>query len=376
MSLHRAGDLEASESDCIDLVRQKLDFALSAEYVRHFFSPEARESATEMVRYLKGMVKVLIDEANWMSPETKLFAKTKADAMIEHVGYPDELLDDDNLDQVYAGLQLDEMTFVENLLSLQQVSVDREFAKLDKSGKADSWEAFRMAFTINAYYFPFMNSINILPGHLQGFYFDKSRPRYINFASIGTIIAHEITHGFDTTGSFYDARGDLRAWWDPNTWNEYQSRAQCLVDQYSEAKLQIHVPKVDGIGAKPSGNTSQTLVDWHVDGARTLAENIADNGGFELAYRAYERWIEDRNQELALPGLPHNRKQLFWLIAANNWCEARQTPEQISARHQDDVHSPNMFRVNYSFANLRQFNEDFGCPTGSEMNPRRKCSVW
>jgi len=187
-------------------------------------------------------------------------------------------------------------------------------------------------------------------------FFDNDRPRYLNYGSIGWVIGHEITHGFDDQGRQFDKEGNLYDWWEPTTKESYLRRTQCIIWQY--------------------GNYTVPEVGIKLNGINTQGENIADNGGIKEAYQAYQSWVQRHGQqEKRLPGLKYTQNQLFWISAANVWCN-KYRPESLKLRILTGVHSPGEFRVRGPFSNMKKFNEDFNCPTASPMNPVNKCYVW
>lgn len=112
-----------------------------------------------------------------------------------------------------------------------------------------------------------------------------------------------------------------------------------------------------------------------INGAISVGENIADNGGIKQAYAGYQAWVQRNGEEKKLPGLKYTPNQLFWISAANNWC-SKIRPQQMVEAISMGVHSPGEYRVRGTFANLEQFSKDFSCPVGSRMNPPTKCNVW
>ena len=148
-----------------------------------------------------------------------------------------------------------------------------------------------------------MNGFSVIPaGILQGNFFNVDRPRYLNFGSIGTVIGHEITHGFDDEGSQFDSEGNLVDWWQKETKTAYLDKAKCIIEQY--------------------GNYIEPTVGMKLNGINTQGENIADNGGVLIAYRAYQKWVSKNGEEEKLPGLDYSTKQLFWISLAQTWCSA------------------------------------------------------
>merc|ERR1711874_625336 len=179
---------------------------------------------------------------------------------------------------------------------------------------------------------------------------------YMNYGGIGWVIGHEITHGFDDQGRQFDAAGNLANWWEDATKDKFLDKANCIIWQY--------------------GNYTANSVNKTLNGVNTQGENIADNGGIKEAYRAYDSWVKRHGEEPRLPGLqsytPH---QMFWISAANTWC-SKYRNKALEKRIKTGAHSPGMFRVQGPFANSREFAEDFKCPTGTNMNPVKKCEVW
>lgn len=177
----------------------------------------------------------------------------------------------------------------------------------------------------------------------------------MNFGAIGSIIGHEITHGFDDQGKQFNENGNLVDWWAPSTSEAYLEKARCIIEQY--------------------GNFTEQQTKLNLNGINTQGENIADNGGIKEAYLAYQKHTKEHGVEKKLPGLNYNTNQLFWISSAQTWC-ASFRPEAMKKRILTGVHSPNQFRVLGPFSNMKEFSEDFKCAKSSRMNPDKKCEVW
>ncbi|KAI5695197.1 hypothetical protein M8J75_012533 [Diaphorina citri] len=232
---------------------------------------------------------------------------------------------------------------------------DFESTLLRQPVSETDWAVQGGASTVNAFYSPVENSIAFPAGVLQGTSFSNDRPSYMNFGSMGWTIGHEITHGFDSTGSRFDKNGTEFNWWDPSTREKYKVKSKCMVDQYGK----YVVPEVNG----------------SVNGVNTLDENIADNGGLRLAYKAYLTWAANRPEEPRLPGLQRfSPRQMFWVSAATSYC-GLQRAEDLKDNLLNDEHTPPEWRAVGSLANSVEFGTDFGCPLGSRMNPKEKCEV-
>jgi len=208
--------------------------------------------------------------------------------------------------------------------------------------------------TVNAYYDPSYNTINFPAGIIQPTFFDSSYPMYVNFAGIGMVMGHELIHGFDDQGRQYDGTGMLKQWWTDNVVRAFESRASCLVSQYSKFKV---------------GNN-------FVNGNLTLGENIADNGGLRAAYDAFVSYEQQNGPGPTLPVTDKStNQQLFFLAFAQSWCQLI-SPESAQNLIFIDPHSPAFARVNGPLQNYDKFAAAYNCPVGSSMNPTAKCQLW
>ena len=340
---------------CLSSLTDKLDIAISSLYVRSHFKSDAKGQAEEMVGYIRREFMAILDQVDWMDEQTREEARGKAQAISSYIGYPDELLNMTLIEDLYKGLELYRGQYFDNMLRLRKWSTDFSFQKLRKPNLKVDWRRHAKAAMANAFYDPLDNSIELPAGILQGAFFDKAKPNYLNFGAIGFIIGHEITHGFDDEGRQFDREGNNRNWWNAETDQRFKERAQCIIDQYSNFTVPENGLKVNGIN--------------------TQGENIADNGGLKEAFRAYEQWVKRNGPEPRLPGIKLNQKQLFWVSAANVFC-AKHRPEELRKHVLVESHSPAQFRITGPLSNLREFSETFNCPAGAPLNPANKCSVW
>ncbi|XP_055908210.1 neprilysin-1-like, partial [Eupeodes corollae] len=185
---------------------------------------------------------------------------------------------------------------------------------------------------------------------------DKNLTRALNYGAIGTVLGHELMHGFDDSGRMFDRTGNMRQWWSNKTIDEYINRTQCFVEQYSQYQL------LD--------------IGEYVDGELTLGENIADNGGMREAFYAYQKYVEKSGKEDRLPGMEnYSHEQLFFISFGYLWCETL-TP---AASHHvlEDVHCPGSIRLKGVLSNSEEFANTFNCKRGSAMFPdNKKCKIW
>ncbi|XP_054719763.1 neprilysin-2-like [Uloborus diversus] len=346
---------EARWEHCLGTLSGSLSTALASLYVRHHFKDGSKDLALEMVNYIHREFLHILSKVDWMDQQTKQRAKEKAQNMATYIGYPNELLEEWKVSEIYDGLHINSSSYFENVRTLRKWATDYVLSKLRKQNVKGDWKKRSAAAVVNAFYNSIENSIEFPAGILQGVFFNKDRPNYLNFGAIGFVIGHEITHGFDDRGRQFDKDGNNINWWEPETDSTFRERAQCIVDQY--------------------GNYSVDEVGLQVNGINTQGENIADNGGIKEAFRAYLQWIRDHGAEDYLPGIKYSPTQLFWISAANVWC-GKYRPEVLKLRIMTGSHSPAPYRVIGPLANAPEFAKEFGCPLGSPMNPIRKCTVW
>ncbi|CAM6054298.1 unnamed protein product, partial [Sphagnum tenellum] len=236
-------------------------------YVARYFPPEAKHKMLHMVEYLRGAFLKILEGSDWMDPLTKERAKEKLKAMREFIGYPDELLDRAKVEAYHEGIEIKDDDFLGNVIRLQLWDRKLKFGRLDAPIDKQSWLDHSLVALVNAFYSFDENSIVFPAGMLQGAFFHHQVPMYLNFGAIGSVIGHEITHGFDDSGRQFDLMGNLLEWWEKETSVRFLEKTRCMVEQY--------------------GNFSSSQVGMHVNGIITLGENIADNGGIKEAFMAY-----------------------------------------------------------------------------------------
>ena len=184
---------------------------------------------------------------------------------------------------------------------------------------------------------------------------DENIPMYLNFGHLGWILGHEIIHGFDSTGRFYDEKNEYGNWFNDTTEAVYKNKSECFAKQYELYDVR---------------NT-----DLGIDGQLTLGENIADNGGIRLAFNGYKKYMEGKPKEAGLPGLHYNHEQLFFIQSAGFFC-AKIRKELQEFYLKSNTHSPGRIRVLASLSNSEDFSRSFHCKSGSPMNPSNKCQLW
>lgn len=341
--------------ECVSIACGSFHIASGSKYVQKFFKNEGKAEAVEVVENIRQAMYNTLKEIDWMDDTTRENALKKAYAMVNHIAYPDELINASNIIAIYKNLYIEPGDYYGSVMNITKFSSDYSFAKLRELLNKTDWKTHSQADTVNAMYNLAENSMQFPAGILQRHFFSINRPKYINYGAIGFVVGHEITHAFDDKGSQYNENGNLANWWNEETWKKYVEKATCIVNQYSNYT-------VDEVGLKINGYVTQ-------------GENMADNNGVRVAYIAYNEWAKNNSVEQQLPNLAYNSRQMFWLSAASVWCGKYRT-EALKLQVETGTHCPNKLRVIGSFSNQQAFSADFNCPIGSKMNPVNKCKVW
>ncbi|TEA41430.1 hypothetical protein DBR06_SOUSAS37910006 [Sousa chinensis] len=356
---------------CANYVNGNMENAVGRLYVEAAFPGESKHVVEDLIAQIREVFIQTLDDLTWMDAETKKRAEEKALAIKERIGYPDDIISNDNkLNNEYLELSYREDEYFENIIQNLKFSQNKQLKKLREKVDKDEYVYFISFVTssyvfyrwisgaavVNAFYSSGRNQIVFPAGILQPPFFSAQQSNSLNYGGIGMVIGHEITHGFDDNGRNFNKDGDLVDWWTQQSANNFKDQSQCMVYQY--------------------GNFSWDLAGGqHLNGINTLGENIADNGGIGQAYRAYQNYVKKHGEEKLLPGLDLNHKQLFFLNFAQVWCGTYR-PEYAVNSIKTDVHSPGNFRIIGTLQNSPEFSEAFHCHKNSYMNPEKKCRVW
>ncbi|MFI5252752.1 MAG: M13 family metallopeptidase [Bacteroidota bacterium] len=317
----------------VQIADRALGEAIGPLYVAKFFKPEAKARAKEMVNNLTSALHDRIPQLTWMSPETKTQALRKLDAFGVKVGYTDKWKD-------YSALDIDRGPFVLNILKVAKF----DFAyNLNKIGKpVDKTEWGMTPPTVNAYYTPTRNEIVFPAGILQPPFFDPNADDAVNYGGMGSVIGHEITHGFDDEGRKYDADGNLKDWWTDEDAKKYIEQSNLIEKQFDDYAA---------------------IDTFHVNGKLTLGENTADLGGLTIAYSAFKKATAGKPEEKIDGFTPDQR---FFLAWAQIW-RINIRPEALKVRLNTDSHSPGRFRAIGPISNMQEFFNAFGVKDGDPM---------
>ena len=307
--------------------------ALGELYVARAFSPQAKVRANEMVKNLLASMREHIEGLDWMDETTRAAALKKLSTFSVKIGYPDKWRD-------YSGLTIDRSSYLGNLRRAAQFNVRYNLAKVGKPVDRTEWGMTPP--TVNAYYSATRNEIVFPAGILQPPFFNADADDAVNYGGMGAVIGHEISHGFDDQGSKYDAEGNLKMWWTPETRKKFEERTALVVRQFDDYVA------IDSL---------------HVVGKLTLGENIGDFAGLSIAYSALEKTLAGQPKKMIDGFTPEQR---FFLAWAQIW-RTNSTPEALRLQVRTDSHSPARFRTNGPLSNIPAFYEAFGCGDGSPM---------
>ncbi len=316
--------------------------ALGRRYSEKYLPAIAKTSAEKLVAAVHGSLRERIGKAMWMGTAARAAAATKLDALDLKVGYPARW-------PSYEGLTLAADNYAGNVLAAVAFRHKAEMAAVGKP--REDWQWPQPPYAVNAYYDPSRNQLVLPAGILQPPLFDPAADAAVNYGGIGTLVAHELMHGFDVLGATYDATGKLTPWWTPADATAFAARTKPLETQYDQYTA---------------------LGPVKVSGRLTLAENIADLAALETAWSAYESTAPDTK-----PLEGHTPQQRFFLAAAQVW-RRNYTDEELTLLLQTDVHAPSKFRVNGPLANFAPFAATFKCKpgTGFVRKEAERVQVW
>jgi putative endopeptidase len=345
-NLNGQKEIQARWKRCVNLTDRALGEALGQRYVELTFGADAKQRMLKMVDALEASLANDVTELSWMSEETKKQAKVKLDAIRNKIGYPDKYRD-------YSSVVIKRDDLLGNVARANEFESKREIAKIDKPLDRKEWGMTPP--TVNAYYNSSYNEIVFPAGILQPPFFDNAMDDSVNFGGIGLVIGHELTHGFDDQGRKFDPQGNLHDWWTEQDGKEFEKRASCVADEYS------NFVAVD---------------DLKLNGRLTLGENTADNGGARIALMALERMItEDKTGKEGQKIDGYTPEQRFFLGFGRVWCE-KVRPEQSRVWVVTDPHSPGKYRVDGVVQNMPEFQKAWGCKAGQPMVAENACHVW
>ena len=328
---------------CVRSTDHELGEALGQFYVQRVFPPEAKARALAMVKNLMAALRQDLSTLSWMSPETRKQAIAKLGMITLKIGYPDKWRD-------YSKYSVTRGPFVENLLHGNDFEFEWDLSKIGKPLDRTLWQMTPP--TVNAYYDPSMNEIVFPAGILQPPFFDSHADDAVNYGGIGSVIGHELTHGFDDQGAKFDGHGNLKNWWTPQDLKNFQERGECIAKQFDA---------FEAYGLHEPGNLDE-------------GESIADLGGMTISYRAFQTTAEAKSGKPIDGFTPDQR---FFMAWGRMWA-TNYRPEIAQLYMKTDPHPLDQFRTNAPLSNTPAFANAFGCSETSPMvRPAdQRCQIW
>ena len=321
-------------------VEGHLGEAIGQLYVQEYFPESSKKYMENLVQNLRTALGKHIINLPWMSDDTKLQAIKKLNAITVKIGYPDKWKD-------YSSMEISpELSYYENVHNANMWAQNEQLSKWGKPVDRTEWGMTPQ--TINAYYNPLNNEIVFPAGILQAPFFDPEASDAENYGGIGVVIGHELTHGFDDQGCNFDADGNMVNWWTPEDAAAFKEKTKGLIAQFDEIEV---------------------LPGLHANGQYTLGENIADQGGLNVAYTAFvdsqkKKGVDMKSDAARIDGF--DPAQVFYMNFANLWAQNIREAE-IKSLTTGDVHSLGENRVNVSLRNLEPFFKAFNIVEGDPM---------
>lgn len=323
-----------------------LDGSLGEEigrlYVEKYFPESAKKRMENLVKNLQRAYEIRIKDLNWMSDETKKQALEKLHTFRAKIGYPDKWRD-------YSKLEIKNDSLFANMMRVDAFEDAFWLAKVGKEKDPTIW--YMNAHEVNAYYDPSTNEICFPAGILQYPFFDMNADDAFNYGAIGSIIGHEMTHGFDDQGRHFDKSGNMRDWWTKQDSEKFELRAKVMSDFF------------DDIIVAP--NT-------HANGKFTLGENLADYGGVTISYTAYKNFGEKSENAMDMTS-----DQRFFVAYAMT--EASNiTDEALLRQTKTNEHSLSRWRVNGILPHVDAWYDAFDIQPGDKMYvaPEKRVNLW
>ena len=330
------------------LVSGVLGEAIGKLYVEKYFPASSKEMMIKLVKNLQTALSQRIAEATWMSAETKAQAQDKLANFIVKIGYPDKWKD-------YSGLDIsDSLSLLENMGNVSAfLSKDYISTKVNKPVDKTEWQMTPQ--TVNAYYNPTTNEICFPAAILQPPFFDPNVDEAVNYGGIGGVIGHEMSHGFDDQGSQFDKNGNQNDWWTAADKKNFDARTKVLADYFS---------------------TVEALPGKHINGRLTLGENIGDNGGLNISFRALQNVLKE-NPSAAKTIDGFTPEQRFFLSWATVWA-GNARPEFIDRQIKTDPHSPAEARVNAALPQIDAWYKAFNVKKGDKLfvDKKKRAHIW
>ncbi|KAM7359479.1 uncharacterized protein ACRADG_012981 [Cochliomyia hominivorax] len=345
---------KSMKSECMDKTKKYFGKYVDHAIYNKYRSQQSEADIYELWHEIKATFRHNLEQGKykWITNATR----TEAIKKLNNMNLTINSYDHENFTQIFQNLQINSSNYVLNVQNILKHTESLRENKLEKKTEEDT-----QVLSFTPIYNIMENQIKIPVALLQPYrIWHPIYPKAIQYGTLGFLIAHEMIHGFDDEGRKYDAKGSAHDWWDEQSEKEFEKGRQCFEDQY-------HAYVYDG----------KRLVK-----SALQAENIADNGGINIAYDAYKRWLSKQKRtednveaKDTLPRLDLNNRQLFFLSFAQIWCEDIHSLFR-STFIAGDVHAPAKFRVIGSLSNSKEFSWIYKCANTTKMNPKRKCEIY
>lgn len=333
----------------LQVINTSIGEALGKLYVEKYFPAAAKSKAEDMIKNVIAAYEIRINNLAWMSSETKAKAIEKLNKLTVKIGYPDQWED-------YSKLEIkgtkEGGSYFENSMNLKKWNFEKDLADLQKPVDKTRWGMSPQ--TVNAYFNPSYNEIVFPAAILQPPFYNYQADEAVNYGGIGAVIGHEISHGFDDSGSRYNADGNLVDWWTAEDLKQFTALGTALADQYSAL---------------------EPLPGIHVDGKFTLGENIGDLGGVNAAYDGLQMYLKKNGNPGLIDG--YTPEQRFFISWTTIW-RTKSRDEALKSQVKTDPHSPGMYRAVIPIQNIDAFYKAFDIKPGDGMyiEPAKRVKIW
>ncbi|GBM95705.1 Membrane metallo-endopeptidase-like 1 [Araneus ventricosus] len=342
---------EVEKSKCFDAVFDWYECGIDYLYVKNS-SHSGVSDGEVIVHYIKNAFKELLENSDWMDESTKTAALDKLSSMRSIIGFPSYLQNKAEYSEVYKDFPKLTSSLIETYFKVLRYYKSATVKELKVRKSKNVYMSARSITHVSAYYDLQRNVFTLPLSIYNPPFYHYDGPWYLNFGAIGTIIGHEIMHGFDNLGCQRGPKGNLQNWWSNATHAEFRQRSRCFAVQYA---------------------AHRHLNSTFSKGVDTIDEDIADNEGLKIAYIAYKQWEEDNGPEQST-FRNYSSEQMFFLSFASVWCNKKR-PDYVHHQY-DKKHSFPYLRVNQVVSNSGYFPRVFNCSNHTPMNPERKCSMW
>lgn len=358
----RLQDKKFQTEHCNMMIQFVLPHLLDEIYMEEYFDNEIHGEISDIVNEVRKSLREILEQAEWLDEKTREQALLKEAAIKPYIGSYENKNVTNRLIR-----QIDEFNYVEgnyerNLVNLFKFrTTQRRFNGLHHK-EYDNYTMKPLellkGIQVNSFYYNVDNSIYVMAGILHPPAYHKAWPAALKYGTIGYLVGHEFTHGFDSVGAHYNSFGEENYWWSAKAGKVFNEREKCFVNQYNAYEI--------------------TEIKRYVDGNQTKDENIADSGGLREALSAYHRHAKELNltpKDELMPGLDLTPEQLYFMGFAQLWCASYK--ERHYWEELKNEHTVDKFRVLGAITNIEDFSKAYNCPVGSKMNPAKsKCRVW